>query len=184
MTTPSLRSLVPTLLVAMALAPAALPAQEPAPPPPDEVAPPEEVATPKVAPVLHYTELAARFFERIAAGETKAAVDGLYEGNPWVADFEESLADATGQLVALAGVLGAYHGHELLVEERLSERTVYLWYLAYYDRQPVSFQFLFYKPEESWRTQHFQYTKEVGALAQQLARDRLLKRSAAGDGEE
>ena len=69
---------------------------------------------------------------------------------------------------------GQLHGIGLLSEKVVAGRLAYLWYVARFDRTPVSFHFTFYKPADRWFTYSFQYREDLDDLAQESARRELL----------
>lgn len=124
-------------------------------------------------PALSYQEQVDAFFAHLAAGETGEAIDDLYAGHPQI----EALADQVGllreQLTGLSGRVGAYLGGERLAEERISDRFVYLWYLGYFENQPLQFHFSFYKPKERWTVFQLAYDEALTTLAKERAKARL-----------
>jgi hypothetical protein len=124
-------------------------------------------------PALSYQEQVDAFFARLAAGETGEAIDDLYAGHPQM----EALADQVGQLreqlTGLSERVGAYLGSERLAEEPVSERFVYLWYLAYFENQPLQFHFSFYRPKDRWTVFQLAYDEALTTLAKERTKARL-----------
>lgn len=124
-------------------------------------------------PALSYQEQVDAFFARLAAGESGEAIDDLYAGHPQM----EALADQVGllreQLTGLSERVGAYLGSERLAEERISDRFVYLWYLAYFENQPLQFHFSFYRPKDRWTVFQLAYDEALTTLAKERAKARL-----------
>ncbi|HUF78350.1 MAG TPA: hypothetical protein VMR44_05480 [Thermoanaerobaculia bacterium] len=124
-------------------------------------------------PALSYQEQVDAFFARLAAGESGEAIDDLYAGHPQM----EALADQVGllreQLTGLSERVGAHLGSERLAEERISERFVYLWYLAYFENQPLQFHFSFYRPKDRWTVFQLAYDEALTTLAKERAKARV-----------
>jgi hypothetical protein len=125
-------------------------------------------------PALSPQEQVDAFFAHVAAGEAgEAAVGGLYAGHPQLDVLADQVAELGAQFTGLSERMGAYLGNERLAEEPISERFVYLWYLAYFENQPLQFHFSFYKPKERWTIFQFAYEEALTTLARERAKARL-----------
>jgi hypothetical protein len=113
------------------------------------------------------------FFARLAAGEAEKAVDQLYEGYPYLSTIADQVNQLKTNFASLTEAVGEFRGQQRLAVERLSDRFVYVWYLAYFDRQPIQFHFSFYKPKDRWQIYQFSYDQSVTAVAQEMARRRV-----------
>lgn len=124
-------------------------------------------------PALSYQEQVDAFFARLAAGETGEAIDDLYAGHPQMAELGDQVGQLREQFAGLPTRVGAYLGGERLAEERISDRFVYLWYLAYFENQPLQFHFSFYRPKERWTVFQLAYDEALTTLAKERAKARL-----------
>ena len=129
---------------------------------------------PEPPAALTYEEQADAFFALVAEGEYTKAIDQLYQRNPWNTAIQDQISSLKVQFTALPDLVGEFHGRDLLVEEMLAGRFVYRRYLVSYDRQPVSFHFTFYRPDDEWFIYSFEYKDDVAALAKELAAEKLL----------
>ena len=102
------------------------------------------------------------FFEQIAQGKYAEALDYIYEGNPWIQNQKDNLQSMKTQFSGLTGLVGVYQGHEKLVEEDLAGKLVRVDYIVSFDRQPLRFEFQFYKPNGSWMTYAFKFQDDLG----------------------
>ena len=132
-----------------------------------------ETSTEPAEETLGYQEQVDRFFASLDAGEYGDAIEKLYSGNSWIS--EEDLAKIRGQFESIPEVIGELHHHELLSEQRVTDRFVFLWYVGSFDRSPVSLYFKFYKPGDSWRFYSFEYKEDLGQLAREMALRELKK---------
>jgi hypothetical protein len=124
-------------------------------------------------PALSYQEQVDAFFARLAAGETGEAIDDLYAGHPQMAELGDQVGQLREQFAGLSTRVGAYLGSERLAEERISDRFVYLWYLAYFENQPLQFHFSFYRPKDRWTVFQLAYDEALTVLARERAKERL-----------
>lgn len=129
------------------------------------------------APAIPWEEQVETFFGHVEEGEPGEAIDALYANNPWASSVSEQLVTLREQFGGLSDLVGGYLGNERLAVQRVSERFVYVWYMGFYERQPLQFHFSFYKPDDRWLLYQLSYEEGVVALAQELAR-----RQMAGDG--
>lgn len=143
-----------TLLLGLA-GPARLAAQDEAPPP------------------VPWEKAVDAFFARLAAGEPGEAVDGLYAGSPTLASLGDQVSELKSRFVGLPDAVGEYLGHERVAVQPVSDRFVYAWHLAFYERQPLQFHFSFYKPKDRWVIYQFAYDQGVVEMAREMARRRV-----------
>lgn len=121
---------------------------------------------------LTYQEQIDRFFAGLAEGEYAETFVKLYAGNPWLE--AEDLDKVRQQFDSLPEIVGTLHHHELMAEQHVTDRFVYLWYVAHFDRSPLSFYFKFYKPEGAWRFYSFEYKDDLGQVARDAALDEVM----------
>lgn len=133
-----------------------------------------ENATNKPEKALSYQEQVKMFFDKIDRGQFKEALEELYSRNPWASQLQDQLNKLKGQFITLPDMAGAVHSHDLLIEQDLSDRYVLLWYVVSFDRAPLSFRFVFYKPKDSWVIYYFEYQDDLQALAKDMAQYRLV----------
>ena len=107
------------------------------------------------------TARAEAFLSQLAAGNAVAALDDLYATNPWILASQDDIISLKTQMAGLESILGDYHRYVRLAEKRVADCWVYLSYLVLYDRQPLRFEFQFYRPGEEWMTYSFSYDDDL-----------------------
>lgn len=140
----------------------------------------EAEAPPAVVSWNTWEEAVDGFFTRLAAGEPEEAVGQLYAGYPWMESLGDQVSQLKTRFAGLSEAVGGYVGQERLAVQPLSDRFVYVWHVAFYERQPLQFHFSFYKPGDRWVVHQFAYDEGVTEIARELARRRLAE---AGVGE-
>lgn len=136
----------------------------------------QDAETPPVAVSWEtWEEAVDGFFARLAAGEPAEAVSQLYAGYPWMDSLGDQVRQLETRFAGLSDTVGGYVGRERLAVQPLSERFVYVWYVAFYERQPLQFHFSFYKPGERWVVHQFAYDEGVTEVAREMARRRLAE---------
>lgn len=118
---------------------------------------------------------AEKFFQYVAEGKPQEGVDFVFASNPWMARQPDELQKMKNQLHNLTGLVGEYHGHDIVVEDDIAGRFVHVSYLAFYDRQPVRFSFQFYKPKDTWMTYNFKFDTDFDDEMAAAAKLDLLK---------
>ncbi|WP_299989488.1 hypothetical protein [uncultured Pontibacter sp.] len=102
-------------------------------------------------------EIAEGFFKAYAKSPHKA-IDYAFETNKWMMDRNKDGIDKIKtQLSSFLGLVGDYYGYEKITEKSVGESYKLVSYMLRYDRQPVRFTFVFYKPKDKWQVQNFQY---------------------------
>jgi hypothetical protein len=133
------------------------------------------VSVPAVAADDPCTARAERFLTQLGAGNGVEALDELYASNPWIQSSQDDILSLKNQLAGLEGIVGAYHSHLPMSEVRLAGCWVYLGYLVLFDRQPIRFEFQFYRPDSEWMTYSFSYDDDLDEDVVAEGRDRALQ---------
>ena len=103
------------------------------------------------------------FFDLIARNEAEAAVEMIFSDmGSWVP--RDSILQVRQQLLSLNQYLGHFIGYEYLGDVKLSGRYVIDNYFCYYDRQPILYEFTFYRPDAKWRVQNINFQSEFESL--------------------
>ncbi len=74
------------------------------------------------------------------------------------------------QLLNFTGLVGDYYGYEKITEKSLGESLKLVSYIIKYDRQPIRFTFLFYKPKDVWKIQNFKFDDNLDAEIEESAK--------------
>lgn len=134
----------------------------------DEEAPPAEPSW------TTWEEAIDGFFVRLEAGEPEEAVSHLYAGYPFMDALGDQVMELENQLAELTEALDGYVGQQRIAVQPISDRFVYVWYLAFYQRQPLQFHFSFYKPQDRWVIHQFSYDQGMVEIARELTRRRMI----------
>ena len=119
-----------------------------------------------------YEPLIQKFFKQFEAGKVNDAIDDLYSTNKWSDQQRDMVQNIKTQFAGVGPLMGHYRGRELVGTATIGGRLVHVTYLVLYDRQPLRFEFQFYKPQGAWVIYSFSFdTKlsnelEAGARAE------------------
>lgn len=102
-------------------------------------------------------ELMDTFFEKYEQNKPLEALDGIYGTTPWLERIKDDVERLKTQFRDLKSLVGEYNGHELLYKKNVKGCFVLATYLIKFDRQPVRFNFEFYKPKDEWILYAFSY---------------------------
>ncbi len=102
-------------------------------------------------------EIINEFFKTYEKSPEKA-VDFAFGTNKWMMDRKkDAVENVKSQLTSFIGLVGKYYGYEKITEKGVGKSFKLVSYMLKYDRQPVRFTFVFYKPNDKWQVQNFQY---------------------------
>lgn len=113
------------------------------------------------------------FFALYKAGKSNEAVDFIYKSNKYVSSIPDQVKNVKTQLAALQGLVGDIHNIGKIDTYTVGDNFVHVTYLVTYDRQPIRYEFQFFKVKQGWRVYSFSFdddlTGEVSALARKSA---------------
>ena len=99
------------------------------------------------------------FFKRYKTS-ADSAVDYLFGTNKYFSN-PGGIAQLKAKLDSMRLSLGAYVGHELIVQKTASPSLILYSYLVKHDIQPVRFTFIFYKPHSDWVFYRFLFDDQM-----------------------
>ncbi len=103
--------------------------------------------------------LLTNFFQHYEKSSSDA-IDYAFSGNKWMEDRFEEILSLKHQLFETTELLGKYEGYEKISEKQLGESLKEVICIVKYNRQPMRFQFNFYKAKEDWVILNFHYSIE------------------------
>jgi hypothetical protein len=117
----------------------------------------------KVLAQVNPKGVADKFFKDYQSLGATKSIDNLYASNKWMELSAEAVAGLKTQLEGLTvDFVGKFYGYELIKEQKIGENYLFLTYLGRYDRQPIKFEFEFYKPSNNWQIHSFSFDDKFG----------------------
>ncbi|MCE2030189.1 hypothetical protein [Sessilibacter corallicola] len=115
------------------------------------------------------------FFNLYKKGDINAAVDSIYRTNPYINSIPDQVKNVKTQLGAVEGLVGKMHSLERVDTYSVGKSLVHITYMGIYDRQPIRFEFQFFKTNDGWRVFSFSFDAEVFDKIELLASERAFK---------
>ena len=113
-----------------------------------------------------------QFFKTYKEKGHEEAVTTLLETNKWIP--EKSAENVSTKLTELLDQIGQFYGYDKIKESTYGPNVIQYTYLVRYDRQPLRFLFRFYRPNDTWQTQGFEYQVEfLDELDETVKADKL-----------
>ncbi|TRX56835.1 hypothetical protein [Thalassomonas sp. M1454] len=114
-----------------------------------------------------YQQEINKFFELYKKDKIDEAVDSIYSTNEYVSAIPDQIKNVKTQLNALKGMVGQVHHIGQLDTFLVGESFVYVTYLVTYDRQPVRYEFQFFKVKDGWRIYSFSFDDDLSEIQSQ-----------------
>lgn len=106
------------------------------------------------------SEIVSNFF-RAYEKEPQKAIENVFNSNKWL-NFEKNQKDTVFlKLNNLISQLGAYQGYETIKSINIGKSYRVISAIAKYERQPLRFNFILYKPLNDWQVQNFNFDVNI-----------------------
>ena len=102
-----------------------------------------------------------KFFSVFGEKSSDAAIDWVYSTNKYIRNNIQGNLKVKTELKKIISLIGAYKGYELMEKKVISPSYVQLYYLAKFERQPLKFIFVLYKPADKWQLQKLRFDDKV-----------------------
>ena len=106
-------------------------------------------------------QITATFFDKYKNEDVDSAIDYLFSTNKWINESKEEISRIKINLNDLVKDLGKYYGYEKISTENINKNLKQYTFQLRYDLQPLRFKITFYKPNDEWRVQNFQYDSKL-----------------------
>ncbi|MBS1752244.1 MAG: hypothetical protein JST63_20270 [Bacteroidetes bacterium] len=132
-------------------------------------------STPSIFGQTGATEkITEKFFKTYKQSPTKAYAD-LFVDNKWMKDKKSDIETVKIKMNDFLSGLGDYYGYELVTEKSAGESYILKSFLIKYERQPIRFTFLLYRPNDEWQIQNFTYDTNIEGELEEAAKAYRLK---------
>lgn len=110
----------------------------------------------------------SHFFDLYQINNIDEAFDFLYSSNPAALEqsSEQISAIKTQLKEQISALIGPFYGAELIEKKELGNYLAVYRYLVLFEKQPITFNFVFYRPANDWKFYEFSY--ETGIQKEML----------------
>jgi hypothetical protein len=105
-------------------------------------------------------EIVKKFFTTYE-NSADLAIDNLFMSNNWMSQNQLGKNQVKSTLNNTVELIGEYKGFEKVSEVKRGNSLTQLVYFVKYERQPLRFEFVFYKPDQEWRIQNFIFDDKI-----------------------
>jgi hypothetical protein len=106
-------------------------------------------------------EITDKFFILYSSDPLKA-IDYAFSTNKWFETNKDGVDTLKNTIKEQFALLGEYYGYEEISEKTAGQSTTMVTFIVRYDKEPIRFSFLFYKPKDVWRVNNFSYDENIG----------------------
>lgn len=96
------------------------------------------------------------FFSLTVERGASSAIDYLFSNNPQLYTKIDSLNQLKKSFSNINQLLGSFYGYEIISNEKFYNSLQIITIYAKYEKQPLRFLFVFYKPNSKWVTYRFE----------------------------
>ncbi len=108
---------------------------------------------------------AEQFLSGVRGGKIEAAYDALFVGSPILEQTQQVLL-LKGQTQSQMQLFGAALDYEFLQQKEIGKSLVTLKYLLRYEKDAVTWTFVFYKAKDQWVVTAIKYQPSIQYLAE------------------
>ncbi|MEQ6121136.1 hypothetical protein [Reichenbachiella sp. MALMAid0571] len=120
------------------------------------------------------------FFNKYENEGSNIALDYLFSTNKWMGDSKTQIDNIKLNLSGTLELIGNYYGYEEIILSSIGNDFKLYTFLVKYDRQPLRFSILLYKPNDTWRLQNFSYDDNLDEELDEAAKAYRLEENIAG----
>lgn len=101
-------------------------------------------------------EITNLFFKTYEKSPLKA-VEYVFGTNKCMDRNKDGVENVKTKLSSILNLVGDFYGYEKITEKSVGSTYKLISFMVKYDRQPIRFTFIFYKPKDKWQLQNFQF---------------------------
>jgi len=117
------------------------------------------------------------FFNLYKSKGVDTSLDYLFGTNKWMDNSKDQIEGVKFKLNGTLKMLGEYYGYNLITKKSVGDHYWLYTFMVRYDRQPLRFSILFYKPNDQWRMMNFSYDDKLDDELEEAAKAYRLKQN-------
>jgi hypothetical protein len=102
-----------------------------------------------------------RFFFLYEKTNSDSALDYVFGTNKFLDPEKKVLNEIKNKLRNVLTVVGDYHGYEVIAKKFLGNSYCQYSFMVKYDRQPIQFTFILYKPDKIWQVHNLRFDDKL-----------------------
>lgn len=107
-------------------------------------------------------KLIETFFTTYEKSNVEKALDELFSTNVYFSMVpSHNIDEMKKKLVTLIESIGEYCGYEIIAKKTIGKSMIHYSCIVNYERQPLRYTFILYKPKDSWVLYNFQFDAEI-----------------------
>jgi hypothetical protein len=106
------------------------------------------------------TDISKKFFE-IYTAKPMDAIDYLFSDVKKIRQVSDDITAIKKNLKMTIDQGGVNNGYELITEKNVGNNFKLQSYMVKYDKQPVRFIFIYYRPKDAWKIYTFQFNTNM-----------------------
>lgn len=118
------------------------------------------------------------FFTRYKTKGANEAIDYIFSTNKWMSESKDQIENVKFKLNGTIKSIGDYHGFNLIAKRTIGDHLSFYTFLVRYERQPLRFNFLFYKANDQWAIYTFSFDDNLDEELKEAGRAYGLKENA------
>ena len=119
-----------------------------------------QTTAPAAQPQGTPAEISKKFFD-IYVSKPMDAIDFIFSGEKPTKDLKDGITAIKKNLNATINIDGGFNGYELITEKNVGGSLKLMSYMAKYDKQPIRFVFIYYKPKDTWKVYTFEFNTSL-----------------------
>lgn len=120
-------------------------------------------------------DVTTKFFEIYKLEDSDKALDYLFSNSPYAEKITEAINNVKIKIKETIQQMGAFYGADLLTTKTAGKNIIMLTYIVRHDREPLVFNFMFYKPNKEWQMQNFKYANSIDDELEESSKAYRLK---------
>ena len=114
-------------------------------------------------------EIITEFF-KVFENEPMKAIDYAFSTNKWMKRNMDGIESLKAKFKDIIPLIGDYYGYEIITEKSIGKNLKLISYMLKYDRQPVRFTFVLYKPNDTWQVQNLNWDVDIDSELEDSAK--------------
>ncbi|MGZ3752584.1 MAG: hypothetical protein ACXVB0_03980 [Mucilaginibacter sp.] len=105
-------------------------------------------------------QISKKFFDLYSV-KPMDAIDYIFSGVKVTKQVSDDITAIKKNLKVTIDLDGTYYGYELINEKSVGNNLKLISYMLRYEKQPVRFIFIYYKPNDKWKIYTFQFNTNL-----------------------